>query len=331
MQIICTTRISPLWVLNIFHPVSVDGNWGPWSEFNSCSVTCGEGTQSRSRSCDNPPPAYDGADCNGDGTETRSCNTIECPVDGNWGTWSEFSMCCSVTCGVIEQKRSRVCDNPPPGLGGADCPGDSEETRSCDSTDCLDTAPSPLCEDQSFDVMGLVDVSSLITDDEIAQERDLIQKLYTELRIDGNLRRFGFIAHGGFAPSDLNRLMLGVDDTTTQQSRIGGISKIPGPPRLNVAVDELVSNLRRFGRTGIRQIGIVIEAYESSTISQVASYANTATVEDIALYAIGIGTRVSEEFVQAIASNPSGAITMTSNQLEETATRLEQLICLCDK
>ncbi|XP_050407905.1 coadhesin [Patella vulgata] len=309
---------------------SVDGNWGQWSEFNPCSVTCGEGTQSRSRSCDNPPPAYDGADCNGDGTETRSCNTIECLVDGNWGAWSEFSACCPV-CGVVEQTRSRVCDNPAPGPGGADCPGDSEETRTCDSNDCLDNAPISLCEGQSFDVIVLLDVSAgSITDEGIAQARNLIQGLYTELRIDGNLRRFGFIAYAG-AMADFNRLVLGADDTATQQSRIDGISVINGPPNLETAISVLVSDFTNLGRTGIRQIGIVIGASDPFTIDDVTRFTNPAKEANIALYAVGIVDLVNEEYLQAIATNASGAITATSEQLEETATRLEQLICLCDK
>ncbi|KAK6192286.1 hypothetical protein SNE40_003780 [Patella caerulea] len=126
------TETSPVFVV-----FPVDGNWGPWSGFNPCSVTCGTGAQSRTRSCDNPAPAYGGADCHGDGIETRSCNMIDCPVDGNWGTWSEFSTCCSV-CSVVEQNRSRLCDNPVPAMGGADCPGDSVATKSCNSNDCLD-------------------------------------------------------------------------------------------------------------------------------------------------------------------------------------------------
>ncbi|XP_050410180.1 coadhesin isoform X1 [Patella vulgata] len=316
---------------------AVDGNWGPWSGCNACSVTCGNGTQSRSRSCDNPSPAYGGVDCHGDGIETQSCNTmIDCPVDGNWGTWSEFSTCCSV-CGVVEQKRSRVCDNPPPEFGGADCPGEPVETRNCDSNDCLNNVTTPLCANQSFDVMVLLDASAKITDDELGQERDLIQQLYTELRIDGDARRFGFLAHGGFSIFvSIKVLRLEkTSDITTQQSSINDIKKIGGTPILGDAINVLVGNFERSERftwPDIRQIGIVITAAEALTpINETSIVANDAKAKNISMYAIGIGDRVSEEFVHAIASNPTGAITTTSSKLNETATRLERLICFCDQ
>ena len=60
-----------------FH--SVNGNWGAWSEFGSCSVTCGTGEQSRTRQCNNPPPANGGDNCEGKITEDQDCNTEGCP------------------------------------------------------------------------------------------------------------------------------------------------------------------------------------------------------------------------------------------------------------
>eukprot|EP00058_Branchiostoma_floridae_P028482 XP_002613973.1 hypothetical protein BRAFLDRAFT_67461 [Branchiostoma floridae] len=52
--------------------------------------------------------------------------------DGHWSQWGSWSGC-DVTCGIGNQLRSRSCDNPPPVGGGANCIGDSEETRTCDT------------------------------------------------------------------------------------------------------------------------------------------------------------------------------------------------------
>ncbi|KAK7454681.1 hypothetical protein BaRGS_00039564, partial [Batillaria attramentaria] len=41
----------------------VDGGWSCWTDWGPCSVTCGEGTRTRTRTCDNPPPSNGGADC----------------------------------------------------------------------------------------------------------------------------------------------------------------------------------------------------------------------------------------------------------------------------
>ncbi len=71
--------------------LSVDGNWGPWTSW-VCPVTCGSGTQTRTRQCNDPAPAHDGNVCPGLNSETASCaglphcpgnNTILLIVDGH--------------------------------------------------------------------------------------------------------------------------------------------------------------------------------------------------------------------------------------------------------
>ncbi|XP_061167956.1 serine-rich adhesin for platelets-like [Saccostrea echinata] len=51
-------------------------NWTPWG---SCSKTCGSGTQTRNRACNNPTRKRFGADCVGPLTESQDCNTQLCP------------------------------------------------------------------------------------------------------------------------------------------------------------------------------------------------------------------------------------------------------------
>lgn len=57
----------------------VDGGWSDWDEWSECSVTCGNGTQQRSRSCNNPAPLHDGKDCTGDAMDVKQCSTGHCP------------------------------------------------------------------------------------------------------------------------------------------------------------------------------------------------------------------------------------------------------------
>ncbi|KAJ8406778.1 hypothetical protein AAFF_G00296940 [Aldrovandia affinis] len=59
-------------------PYGHDGNWGSWGKFGSCSRTCGGGVRSRSRQCNDPPPAYGGRDCPGSTFDYQMCNTEEC-------------------------------------------------------------------------------------------------------------------------------------------------------------------------------------------------------------------------------------------------------------
>ncbi|CAL1543550.1 unnamed protein product, partial [Lymnaea stagnalis] len=55
----------------------VDGYYKNWSDWGSCSVTCGGGQQYRQRSC--VQPLYGGADCVGPRNETQACNDKHCP------------------------------------------------------------------------------------------------------------------------------------------------------------------------------------------------------------------------------------------------------------
>ena len=60
-------------------PYLVDGDYSDFGDWSVCSAECGGGTQTRTRTCTNPAPAHGGADCVGDSSETRECNTQACP------------------------------------------------------------------------------------------------------------------------------------------------------------------------------------------------------------------------------------------------------------
>ena len=57
----------------------MDGDWADFGNWSECSVPCGGGTVTRTRTCTNPSPAYGGADCVGEKNETRTCNENKCP------------------------------------------------------------------------------------------------------------------------------------------------------------------------------------------------------------------------------------------------------------
>ena len=57
---------------------TIDGNWGVWSSWSSCSSSCGKGTQTQKRKCNNPPPNCDGKDCEGPLERNRDCLISEC-------------------------------------------------------------------------------------------------------------------------------------------------------------------------------------------------------------------------------------------------------------
>ena len=59
----------------------VDGQWGPWGGYGSCSKTCNAGQKVRTRKCNIPSPSHGGKGCVGSDHEETTCNTKVCPGD----------------------------------------------------------------------------------------------------------------------------------------------------------------------------------------------------------------------------------------------------------
>uniref|UniRef100_A0A8B9K5V8 Adhesion G protein-coupled receptor B2 n=1 Tax=Astyanax mexicanus TaxID=7994 RepID=A0A8B9K5V8_ASTMX len=130
------------------HPVSptlvdllvftVHGLWEEWSPWSLCSVTCGRGSRTRSRSC--VAHQHGGQGCGGPEVQTKLCNIAVCPVEGQWLDWSPWSRC-SVSCGVGSQQRQRRCSVSV--HGWAECKGPHAETRDCTNPSCGETSYCP--------------------------------------------------------------------------------------------------------------------------------------------------------------------------------------------
>ncbi|XP_062570988.1 hemicentin-1-like isoform X1 [Saccostrea cucullata] len=114
---------------------AVDGMWGQWNHWTSCSQSCGGGVRSRLRRCDSPAPVYGGSACSGRAAQRDYCNPEPCPVHGNWAGWESWGAC-SVSCGVGLQKRFRTCSNPAPSINGRPCIGSGEDSQQCNRPQC---------------------------------------------------------------------------------------------------------------------------------------------------------------------------------------------------
>ncbi|CAK7295104.1 SSPO [Vulpes lagopus] len=121
------------------------GAWGPWDSWGPCSQTCGPGVQGRSRHC-SPPHLPVLQRCGGPEHQTQACFTAACPVDGQWTSWSPWSLCTEPCMGTVT--RQRQCQHPQ--NGGRTCamlPGGPHATRQirpCPQDGC----PNATCSGQ---------------------------------------------------------------------------------------------------------------------------------------------------------------------------------------
>jgi hypothetical protein len=104
---------------------------GGWSTWSGCSVGCGGGSQSRSRSITS-------ASCGGSCSESETlqmqpCNTGCCPSNCVIGAWSNWSGC-SVGCGGGSQSRSRSIT--PESCGGSCSTSVVNESQNCNTGCC---------------------------------------------------------------------------------------------------------------------------------------------------------------------------------------------------
>ena len=71
----------------------VHGNYSAWSNWGTCSASCGPGVRKRTRTCTNPEPEYGGLTCTeknlGPNVESSKCNLGDCP-----GKWFFTSILC---------------------------------------------------------------------------------------------------------------------------------------------------------------------------------------------------------------------------------------------
>ncbi|XP_052278788.1 SCO-spondin-like isoform X3 [Dreissena polymorpha] len=131
----CTGGVGDMRNCHGTGPCPVDGGYSNWLQWFDCSATCEGGVRYRSRYCNEPRPQNGGSDCSvlGKSSETQSCNIQPCPVDGNWGLWSNWSRC-DVTCGNGKRTRNRPCEGI--AYGGQNCSGDALQTETCREVVC---------------------------------------------------------------------------------------------------------------------------------------------------------------------------------------------------
>ncbi|XP_063682344.1 A disintegrin and metalloproteinase with thrombospondin motifs adt-1-like [Bolinopsis microptera] len=134
-------------------PCPRNGGWSGFGSWSKCTKTCGGGTQTKIRSCNNPSPAYGGKGCIGASSQNERCNTNPCkssgssyldairqsgqrvPSERQWGSYGSWSGC-TRQCGSGTQSRRRACLNP-----SRRCEGSGYQFRICNTHLCTVKKP----------------------------------------------------------------------------------------------------------------------------------------------------------------------------------------------
>ena len=111
------------------HPCPRDCLMGAWSSWDACSVSCGTGTQARSRVVEHGAQ-HGGIPC-GATAQSQVCTASPCPSDCQF-TWGQYGGC-SKDCGGGVETRLPVVTAAPQN-GGVACP--QPETRPCNTQPC---------------------------------------------------------------------------------------------------------------------------------------------------------------------------------------------------
>ena len=118
----------------------VDCILSDWSDWSSCSKSCGGGTHTRTRNI-KQKPLNGGAPC-GPLEDTQDCNPQKCSVDCKLSDWSQWTSCSAPCDGGTNFRVRSIVTHPTD--GGLAC-GSILEQQTCNTQACNNPFPFMVC------------------------------------------------------------------------------------------------------------------------------------------------------------------------------------------
>jgi len=309
----------------------IDGGYTDWS-ISECSVTCGGGIQTLTRTCTNPPPSNGGKNCSGLGPseEEVSCNDQECPIDGGYSDWLECTQC-NVTCGGGTQILTRTCTNPPPSNGGKDCSGLGPAVKkdSCNEQEC-----PPPCK-AGLDIALVVDKSSSISKNNLKKAAEFLKDLVDKFNPGPEEDHFGLITFSRKANTEFTFADSDYQDKETLKQGIANSLVKPGRGTRTDLAMRAALELFQGDRPSKPNIMIVLtdgkpHGLRKTTFEEFAKeIAKSFEEKDIYIVAVGIGKRINEENLRLIAGvfddeEDTDRVVMVEN-FDELQTKIDEI------
>lgn len=109
--------------------------WSHWQSWDTCSTTCGGGWTRQERWIQTYPQNF-GADCAGNASNVKQCNTQSCIVvaDCIWNLWDSWESC-TYSCGGGVSMRHRQVQQYSR-FNGQNCTGNAYQSLTCNTLPC---------------------------------------------------------------------------------------------------------------------------------------------------------------------------------------------------
>ncbi|XP_013419113.1 coadhesin isoform X7 [Lingula anatina] len=269
--------------------------WTAWTPYGACSVTCGSGTQVRSRRCEEGVP---GVDCPGSERESRPCNLGSCRVPAAWGPFGPFGKC-SVDCGIGTYTRTRPCIG---GVAGVDCPGSDSDTQPCDAGKCPTPVEDPCCEELDEGDIAFVSDSMNFGGVKGNKAVKFIEDVISDLPIEGGKVQAAVVSNKCLA-----KMGFFLNTYKDKAAMSEHLHNLPGDEVVQPMLETMRTSYfdpANGARAGARKIGVLVVDDDAKLTYKTMDEIMKAKQNNIELFVVAMSPNIDDFKMQFMADEP---------------------------